>query len=393
MNRSPWKMVVGLALALAGGAARGATFEEGMALRRASRIAEAEVVFAELVREHPEDPAALEQWATLLGWQQRFDDAVSAWKRALALKPGEARFIIGLSRVQYWKGELGPARERIEALLRAAPDDADAVALAGDICAAAGDLSCARQRYRSALALAPSAEIARKLARSADPPRFRFDAGGVVDSIDTRGVEGSFFAQASWKAAASLVLSGGYEQLHQFGAVDRRLNAGGTLQPVDGLLLGVRLAISPTADTVAPWEASGGAEVALPGPLTGLLVTRHLDFENQGVTIVGAGVRLDVGRWSVSGQGGLVHSTINPVEAFAAARAQLALGEDWHLHAGLARGVEAQVLLPAATATDVSAGAQWQIDRAWGLRFDYTLQVFGDAYVRNSLGSALTVKL
>jgi len=78
-----------LVLALAAGAARAASFEEGLALKKQEKLAEAEAVFAEIVREQPTDAAALAQWATLLGWLGRFDDSIAAWGRALAEKPDE----------------------------------------------------------------------------------------------------------------------------------------------------------------------------------------------------------------------------------------------------------------------------------------------------------------
>src|SRR5262249_57902805 len=104
----------------------------------------------------------------------------------------------------------------------------------------------------------------------------------------------------------SFVLSGGYEQLRQFGKVDHRFNLGGYLHPMDGLLLTARVAVSPTADTIAPWEASGGVELHVAGPVTALATLRHLDFSNQGVNIFGAGARIDAGARALLGQGRVV---------------------------------------------------------------------------------------
>jgi len=380
-------------LALAAGAARGATFEEGLALKKQEKLAEAEQVFAEVVREQPTDAAALEQWATLLGWLGRHDDSIAAWRRALEQKPDHPDYVMGLARVQYWKGELAPARERLDALLVAMPGNVDALALAGDVCAAQKDLGCARERYLAAQAVSPSAELTKKLAGTAGPLLWRFDAGGQLDSYDVdRGIEGSFFVQASWRPLDPLVVSAGYEQLHQFGQVDHRLNVGAYLHPFAALVLSAKVAISPTADTVAPWEASGGAELKVAAPVTALANVRHLDFPNEGVTIVGGGARVDVGSVSLIGQGGLVASTTNSLQAFGSGRIEYAIDDDWRIYAGFARGGQAQLLLPLAIATDVVAGVTWQVDRNFGLRLDYTYEAFGDFYVRNSLASALTYK-
>jgi len=249
--------------------------------------------------------------------------------------------------------------------------------------------------------------LEKKLAGAAGPPAGRFDAGGQVDSYDTpRNVEGSFFVQGSWQALSSLVVSGGYEQLHQFGQTDHRFNIGGYLHPYDPLLLTVRVALSPSANTIAPWEASGGAELHVAGPVTALANVRHLDFPAtqdsvthaaiaaNGVTIVGAGARLDLDAWSVSAQGGLVFSTRDDLQAFGVGRVEYAIADAWHVYAGVAVGGQAQFLLPPETALDVTAGVLWQIDGAWGVRLDYTFEQFGfpEAYQRHSIGSALTFK-
>ena len=386
------RLCLAAAIALAAGGARGATFEEGLALKKQEKLAEAEQVFAEVVRDQPSDAAALEQWATLLGWLGRFDDSITAWTRALEQKPDDPDYLIGLARVQYWKGDLAPARDRLDALLLASPGNADALALAGDVCAAQRDMGCARERYLAAQAVSPSAELTRKLAASSGPPAWRFDAGGQLDGNSVRGVEGSLFVQASFRALAPLVISAGYEQLHQFGEVDHRLNAGAYLRPFAALVLNARVAISPTADTVGPWEASGGAELSLAAPVTALLNVRHLDFPAEGVTIVGGGARVDVGRLALIGQGGLVASTVNSLQGFGTGRVEYAIGDDWRVYAGLARGGQAQLRVAPAIATDIVAGVTWQVDRNFGLRLDYTYEAFGDEYVRNSLGSALTCK-
>lgn len=384
--------LITLGPALAGAA----TLEEGVALKNEKKLAEAASVFAEVVRDNPTDASALIQWATVLGWLGRYDESIAAWSRAVEQKPGDPDVVMGLARVEYWKGDLAPARKRMDALLAAAPNNADAFALAGDICSADHDLECAHGDYLRANEIAPSAELSKKLEGANGPLAWRFDSGGQIDSYDKnsgRGNEGSFFVQGSWQLASSLVLSGGYEQLHQFGQVDHRFNLGGYLHPLDGLLLTARVAVSPSENTIAPWEASGGVELHVAGPITALANVRHLDFSNQGVTIVGGGARFDSGAWSLMAQGGAVFSTINATQAFGTGRVEYAFSDDWRGYVGFARGAQAQFLLPTEIATDVTAGLMWQIDRQWGIRLDYTYEKFGDdTYVRNSVGSALTFK-
>ena len=380
-------------IALGPAAAGAATLEEGLALKNDKKLAEAANVFAEVVRDNPSDGAALVQLATVLGWLGRYDESIAAWNRAAEQKPGDPDLVMGLARVEYWKGDFTPARKRMDALLAAAPNNADAFVLAGDICSADHDLSCAHGDYLRANEIAPSAEIEKKLEQSNGALAFRFDSGGQVDSYDTRGTEGSFFVQGSWQVLNALVLSGGYEQLHQFGQMDHRFNLGAYLLPVDGLLLTARVAVSPSENTIAPWEASGGVELHVAGPVTALANVRHLDFSNQGVTIVGGGVRIDSGAWSLMGQGGFVYSTTVATQGFGTGRVEYAFNDSWKGYVGFARGAQAQFLLPTEIATDVTAGVIWQIDRQWGIRLDYLYEKFGDnTYVRNTVGSALTFK-
>src|SRR5215470_2247225 len=369
MKGLPW---FAMALLLCG-AAQAASFEEGLALKKDNKLAEAESVFAAVVQENPDDAAALSEWATVLGWLGRFDDSIVAWKLVVEKKDSPDAEM-ALARVLYWKGELKPARQRLEQLLAAAPDNADALVLAGDVCAADHDFGCARADYGRAQAIAPSAEIEKKLAGAAEPPRFRFDAGGQVDDYyqGDRGTEGSFFVQGSFRVAAPVVVTGGYEQLHQFGKLDHRANVGAYVHPIDALLLSARFAVSPTADTIARWEASGGADLHVVGPLTLLSSVRHLDFSNEGVTIVGGGARIDIGRWSLSGLGGAAFSTVNDTQAFGQGKLEYSFTDAVRGYAGFARGRQAQLLLPPPVATDVTAGITWSIAASWALRFDYT---------------------
>ena len=95
-----------------------ATFDEGVALKKQEKFVEAEAVFAQLVREDPQNVKALAQQATLLSWLGKFDAALAAWRRAVELEPDEPDYSVALSRVQYWKGDLGEARTRLDTLLR-----------------------------------------------------------------------------------------------------------------------------------------------------------------------------------------------------------------------------------------------------------------------------------
>lgn len=381
------------------------SFEQGLALKKQEKFAEAEAVFAALVREHPQDAAALEQWATLLGWLGRFDESIAAWRQAAAVDPAKPDYAVGLARVQYWKGDLEAARKGLDAVATAAPRSLDALALLGDVCTAQRDSLCARDRYERAAALDPADPVLqRKLAATAGPATRRLDAGGIYDSYDTnRGREGSFFLQGSALVAAPLVLSAGYEQLRQFGLVDHRLNLTAYLNPAESLQLGARLAVSPGAQTIAGWDATLSAEQRVWTAASALLSVRHLHFTGNGVTIVGPGVRLSKGPLALVVSGGPVFSTAFATQAFAQGRLEWVASDSYSFYAGLSRGGEAQVVpggaatpgAPASeirTTTDLVAGALWQATRAIGLRLDFTREVREGSYTRLSAGSAVNYR-
>ena len=101
----------------------------------------------------------------------------------------------------------------------------------------------------------------------------------VIDDGSThyntpRNLEGSFFAQGSWQVTGPLVLSAGYEQLHQFGQVDHRLNLAAYFNPVDSLQLGARIAVSPSANTIANWDAALSAEQKIASFVSALVTLR-----------------------------------------------------------------------------------------------------------------------
>jgi len=349
------------------------------------------------VRDDPRDAAALTQWATLLGWLNKYDESIAAWRRVLELKPGDPDASMGLARVQYWKGEYRPARAQLETVLQAQPANVDALVLCGDISLAAHDRSGARDCYRRAKAADPSNDaVDVKLARTEGPPARRVDAGGGLDSYSNfRGTEGMFFAQCSLQAAENFVASVGYEQLHQFGEVDHRVNGTGYLNVGDSLTFSGRFAWSPTAKTIAAWELTGGPEWRISQAFSTLLTIRHLDFTGNGVTIFSAGVRLNRGSASLLLQGGPTYSTVNPLTGFGSARLEYGFTDATHGYAGFSRGGETQQFQGVTTTeitTDVTAGVTFQLDPRWGLRFDYMFEDRQDTYTRHTLGSAVTVR-
>lgn len=119
---------------------------------------------------------------------------------------------------------------------------------------------------------------------------------------------------------------------------------------------------------------------------------RHLDFSNNGITIFSPGARFEWGLLSLLLQGGAVYSSVNALAGYGQGRIEYQLADPLRVYAGFSRGAEAQLLLPQATTTDLIAGALWQLDQTWGLRLDYSYEDRERTYLRNSLGTAVTVR-
>jgi cytochrome c-type biogenesis protein CcmH len=129
---------------------------EGMVSRLAARL-----------QAQPGDAPGWIMLARSYEYLLRFDDAVVAYQKALALAPGQPQLLadyadaLGSAR----DGDLGgPAQEAIEAALAMDPDHPKSLALAGMAAYKRGDLAQARQHWEKVLAILPAdADAARKI--------------------------------------------------------------------------------------------------------------------------------------------------------------------------------------------------------------------------------------
>src|SRR5215467_5601903 len=78
---------VGVAIALLGSFVRAQTPEQAIAFERQGNFAEATEVWKAVVQRNPQDAAAFAQLGVTLSKQQRYQEAASAYRRALALDP------------------------------------------------------------------------------------------------------------------------------------------------------------------------------------------------------------------------------------------------------------------------------------------------------------------
>ncbi|MDM0076197.1 c-type cytochrome biogenesis protein CcmI [Variovorax sp. J2P1-59] len=119
------------------------------------------------LRTQPDD---VEGWIVLARsyeYLQRYDDAVVAYQKAMALAPNQPQLLADYADAlaSARDGDLGgPAQAAIDAALAIDPDHPKALALAGMAAFKRGDLPQARQRWEHVLALLPpDSEAARKI--------------------------------------------------------------------------------------------------------------------------------------------------------------------------------------------------------------------------------------
>lgn len=390
-------------------AAGAATLQEGLALKQQQKLAEAAAVFAAVVRQAPGDLEAREQLATVEGWLGRYDDSITSWSALLfsaPQSPNARGWQIGRARIRYWKGEHALARTELDAVLAQAPQDADALRLAGDVALAQGQRADASGYYQRALALAPTdEELKLKLTHTEAPPRFRLDLGGELDGFSKvtvnsppagRGVEGGWFAQAGYRATEDLTVGAGFEELRWFGYQDHRVNAVADLRVTPDLLLSVRGALTPSNHFLAAWEAGAGAELRFTGGFTGLLGLKHLSYTGNEVTLLQPGVRFESGRGSLQVQAIAALSSQNDPAAAGIVRFGWAFADSLSTWLGGSYGSEA-LSTPAGTSfANVTAGftgLAWTVCSGFGLRLDVTYELRDNAYRKFSSALGFTFKL
>ncbi|HLK12354.1 MAG TPA: tetratricopeptide repeat protein [Candidatus Binatia bacterium] len=103
-----------------------ARYNEGVAFTAKGDWPKAEAAYHEAVMRKPDFPEAWNGLGHALKMQRRFDDAVRAYQRALALRPGYAQAMEYLGETYVAMGKLGEARTL---LARLEPLDASLAAL------------------------------------------------------------------------------------------------------------------------------------------------------------------------------------------------------------------------------------------------------------------------
>lgn len=375
--------------------ATAATYEDGVRLKNAQQLASAAAAFAEVADREPRNVLAREQLAIVLGWQNRFDESVKAWREAIALAPEKPDYHLGLARVLYWKGERGAALQSLDQALALEPRNAEALKLRGDVLLAEQRAPEARAAYRQAQQLNPAdAELGQRLARAVEPLRWRLDAGYTYDRYDNaRGSENSRFVQLGRRVGqGGDVLYARYDGYNNFGSIDDGLTLGAYWLPHPKLLLNLEAGRTlGTADFRPETQFQINGELLLDDALQPLLGYRYFKYGNGTVTTVTPGLRVLLPGAVAEVRYGITDNIDGSSTGVFSARLSFE-AEGYSPYLAFTSGSEALPPQAEADITVFGGGIVFDLSAAWGVRVDYSYEDRKDIYKHHAVGAGLTYR-
>ena len=105
--------------------------EKGIQATRAGDLPTAEEELREAVRLAPNDPLLLSTLGSILGMQQKLQEAISYFEQAVKIDPSNTELRRHLAATQWQLGRFLEARKNLEYILRIDPNDKQALLLAG----------------------------------------------------------------------------------------------------------------------------------------------------------------------------------------------------------------------------------------------------------------------
>ncbi len=255
--------------------------------------------------------------------EQRFDEAVAALERSLALEPGNADALVQLGFARLGSGDLEGARGAFDAALAIAPDYADARFGLAQVSFREGDPATAASLIDPLVAADPGnteflalrASIAAAGQGSAEPWRWRLDLGGELSDLSG--------GRSSWTDSSSALTyrfdertSTGLRLRHAYrsrahdvqieGRVDHRVT--------DRLAVYGLLAFTPDADFLARSSFGGGASfrpfdgAGLLGPAVLSVDGRYDVFSSTDVWTIAPGLQVFTPDETVAVTGRWIHA-------------------------------------------------------------------------------------
>ncbi len=125
--------------------------ELGVAYERAGRAADAEAIYGDLLRRHPDHPDALWRLGVVRWTQGRRDEAARLWERTLAVAPGHAQALTDLGIARYQGGDAAAAEALWIRATQLSPQSAGPWLSLGELYERRGDLARAREAWRAFL--------------------------------------------------------------------------------------------------------------------------------------------------------------------------------------------------------------------------------------------------
>jgi YaiO family outer membrane protein len=347
--------------------AAAADMEEGIRLKQAGRLAEAESVFRVICTASPLDADAAGQLATVVGWQGRHAEAEALWEAAVAVRPDDADLRTGLARVRWWRGDVAGAQRELDRVLAAHPDHADAAGLADDI---------ARRQQR--------------LGWRADLYAIGERFSAVFSDARTVGAG----LAASWRGLGTLSAGA---QRRWFDDADETTGRLGFGVPIGDTLL-VELAGERTPNPVLAARAALSAELSWRALRAIELVGswRRSWFTGDQVDLYRPGLRWYplAGEWMdayLEGRALIARSPVSGTNGGVALRAVLAHTGGWSLGAGYAVADEAEPPRAPTRVVTRSLGVAWHAD-TWGMRLDWEHEDRRDDWVRDGLSVGVHIR-
>lgn len=380
-----------------------ATLEDGLALKRADRLADAAKVFKELLVANPKDVDALEQLATVTAWMGNHAEALPMWDRAIALAPQYHGLQVSRARLLYWMGYLDQAQAALDRWVIAvdAPcrGDFEAWILVGDVYRARRENAKAYAAYQQALTIDPEWRLVQgKLAHLAVPKRWRIDLGGMFDDYEPaddlvvqRDHEQTAFAQVGFRVTESFTLAGGTDYAHQFGEVDWRYNLEAYWSPDAAWSFQARAAVTPEADVLADWEGMVAVEWHALSAFTPLLNIRTAEFTAEHIITYMPGVR--IGEW-ITAEARLYYTTsdVNDPTMAGMLRLGTTIAERYHPYVLGSYGEENQPPVGVAKTAAGVVGMSIDVTDAVTVRLDGLYEWREDIHTRVSLGGGVTLR-
>lgn len=375
--------------------ATAATYEDGLRLKSQQQLASAASAFAEVAAREPRNVLAREQLAVVLGWQGRYDQAINAWKSAIALAPDKPDYHLGLARVLYWKGDHSAALASIDQSLLLQANNPEALKLKGDVQLAGGDVAAARNSYRLAQVQTPNdAELATRISRAVEPLLWRLDAGYNYDNYsNARGSENSRFAQLGRRIGkGGDVLYARYDGYDNFGSVDQGLTVGAYWLPHPKLLLNLEAGRTlDDADFRPKTQFLVNGELLLSGAVQPLLGYRYFDYGNGSVSTITPGLRLLVGNATAEARYGITDNIDGSTTGVFAARLSFA-EQGYAPYVAFTKGKESLPPQARASITVLGGGVVVDLSPAWGVRADYSYEDRKGIYKHHTVGAGLTYR-